>query len=116
MLDLIQLVGFPLLYLILFNGEFDYSFVFEKPYNYFTYLVIGTIVICYFIVTYFRIFLEESQIIFILILLGAGLFINLIIMYNQEAFLSIFNIPILLLFIMQIASNTTQLTSKKYSK
>lgn len=113
LLDVIQIVWYPLMYIQIFNSGSGLQLISQEPNSYFFFGIFSAIVIGYFLVTYFNYALRPPLIIFILGLLGLGLFINLYIMFNQETFLSFFNIPILLLFIMQIASNTIQLTTEK---
>ena len=112
-LDVVQLIGFPYFYLKCFKDEFAEQTLFLEPYEHLGYLIIVAIVLGYFLVTYFKSILHKNHIIIILCLLGVGLFINLNMIYNQDEFLSIFNIPIILLFIMQIVSKSNQLINNQ---
>jgi hypothetical protein len=116
-LDVVNLILFPYLYILLGTSYFNNGGVFlEPPYNLIT---LGVIVLCnisYFLTAYFpRVFSHKIKVT-ALVILAIGIFLNIGMIYQQEAIFSIFNIAIIFLFIMRISQTTDSMLAEKEDK
>ncbi len=109
-LDLINLLGFPYFYLA--SGmPFDNNtnILIEEPYRGATIIVIALCLIGYFALNYLHRHLQKPVQITAIVFLAIGVFINVAMIYQQEAIFSFFNVPIILLFIIQIVEKSNAL-------
>jgi len=109
-LDLINLLGFPYFYLAT-GMPFDNNanILIDEPYRGVTFIVIALCLIGYFALNYLHRHLQNPVQIIAIAFLGIGIFINVAMIYQQEAIFSFFNVPIILLFIMQIVEKSNAL-------
>jgi len=106
LLDCIQLIGYPILFSLLFQnlGEMHMA-VFSSPWTTLTILITVLSIFGYFAIRYAYPFINDTLTIIILVLLACGIFINVSMIHDGFSILSYFNIPIILLYLMQVATN-----------
>ena len=113
-LDILSTVFFPFLYIVSESNYYNNGGIFlDPPLYYLTLCVIGLCVISYFFTTYFPNILTHRLKVAALITLAFGIFLNMGLIYQQDAIFSIFNIAIILLFIMRISQTTENMLTEK---
>lgn len=112
LLDGIQLVGFPILFVMFSSYLSSRSMeVFSADWIWISIPITILSVLGYFAICYAYIFLSETLSVVILILLGCGIFINVSMIHDSLGINSYFNIPIILLYVMQISVNVKRIAA-----
>ncbi len=112
-LDIVHLVCFPVLFISFSGiaGGVDH-FLFEGPVLWITVAVIILSVIGYFAIQFAYLLLSQPATIIVLTLLACGVIINIaMLISHKETFIAVFNIPIILLYIMQIVTHSNKLVN-----
>lgn len=110
LLDGIQLVGFPILFVMFSSYLSSRSMeVFSADWIWISIPITLLSVIGYFAIRYAYPFISETFSIIILVLLACGIFINVSMIYDVYDVESFFSIPIILLYIIQISNNVKRL-------
>jgi hypothetical protein len=108
-LDIINIIGFPALY-VTFNIPYSSaSSLTNAPFFQYTALAVCVCIAAYFIIQFFTSHLSRSVQIIVLIILGAGVFLNVAMIYQEPGIFTYFHIPIILLFIIQIVEKSNAL-------
>ena len=108
-LDILNIVAFPLLYILIIGAD-EHSLAHEEITYPLILLLIASSVIAYFLIqhfaSYFSYFIKTA----LLILLGFGVIINIAMLFTYDGLLipGLFNLPIILLYLMQIIQNINQ--------
>lgn len=114
-LEIFNIIIFPALYIVVFNTEPDLvPKVLQEPHSWYSFPIIAISIVSYFIIRYAYPFVKDSIQIVLVIFLAAGILLNVAMIFDQELIFSIFNTPIILLYIMQIFTHSNRL-SNSYS-
>ncbi|MGB0849685.1 MAG: hypothetical protein ACPGTP_00435 [Bacteroidia bacterium] len=114
-LEIFNLIIFPVLYLVVFNGELDLvPKVLQEPHSWYSFPIIAISIVSYFIIRYAYPFLKDSIQIALVIFLAAGILLNVAMIFDQQLIFSFFNTPIILLYIMQIFTHSERLSNTYY--
>ena len=114
LLDMITLIAFPFLYLILEQGFHLFKYYqFSNTLNILAIIIVVFSIAGYFALQLVNDLLNDTQKTIILTILGIGILLNGIMIYQQYSFLNLFNVPIILLFIMRITQTARSMFSEK---
>lgn len=112
LLDVVQLVGYPILFAMFFHYLHGESMqIYASPWGMLTIPLTLLSIVGYFGIRYAYPFIPQNITIAILMLLASGIFINLSMIHDVFGLESIFSGSIILLYIIQIATNVKRIAT-----